>query len=120
MRVGIDVIELEKVPKDEKFLKKIALKSEIDYINTFKCEEGRHQRVAAIWCVKEAVFKCLGLGKDSGVTTKDVELCHEQSGRPYVKLYKTAKKAFENLGLKEIEISLSHSDKVVTAIAIAQ
>ena len=119
MRVGIDIIEIQKVPKDEKFLKKIALKSEILYMSSFKCEEGIHQRVAALWCVKEAVFKCLGLGKDSGVVAKDVELCHEPSGRPYVKLYKTAKKAFEALGLKEIEISLSHSDTYSTAIAIA-
>ena len=119
MRVGVDIIEINRVPDYEKFLNKIALKNEIGYIKSFKMQEARRQRVAALWCVKEAVFKCLGLGKDSGVTTKDVELSHEPSGRPYVKLYKTAKKAFENLELKEIEISLSHSDTYSTAIAIA-
>ena len=119
MRVGIDVIEIEKVSSDEKFLKKIALKGEIEYINSFKCEKGRREKIAALWCVKEAVFKCLGLGKDSKVTTKHVELCHEENGRPFVILSGVAKKAFTELGLKEIEISLSHSDTIATAIAIA-
>ena len=119
MRVGIDTIEVEKVSKDEKFFKKIATKQEIDYINSFKCEKGQNQRIASLWCVKEAVFKCLGLGKDSGVTTKDVELCHKESGAPFVKLSGVAKKQFEKLGLKEIEISVSHSDTIATAIAIA-
>ena len=120
MRVGIDVIEIQRVPQDEKFLKRVALKGELDYINSFKNEDARHQRIAALWCVKEAVFKCLGLGKDSGVKTKDVELCHEGSGRPYVKLCGVVKEAFDKLKLKEIEISLSHSDTIATAIAIAQ
>ena len=119
MRVGIDVIEIERVTEDESFLKKIALKSEIEYIKSFKCEKGRLERIASLWCVKEAVFKCLGLGRDSGVTTKHVELCHEESGQPYVKLSGVAKKAFDSLGLKEIEISLSHSTSIATAIAIA-
>lgn len=119
MRVGIDVIELEKVSKDEKFLKKIAHSEEIEYINQFNCEEAKHQRIAALWCVKEAVFKCLGLGKDSKVTTNDVMLCHDETGRPYVKLFGVAKSAFDKLKLKEIEISLSHSQTIATAIAIA-
>lgn len=120
MRVGIDTIELERVPVDEKFLNRVALSNEIDYINSFKNGNSRHQRIAALWCVKEAVFKCLGLGKNSQVTAKDVELCHDESGRPYIKLYRTAKKFFEELKLNEIEVSLSHTNELATAIAVAK
>lgn len=119
MKVGIDIIEIERVSMDEKFLKKIAFDEEIEYINSFKCEDGQRQRVAALWCTKEAVFKSLSLGKDSKVTMKDVMLCHNEDGSPYVKLFKVAKDAFEKLGLKGIEISISHTNISAIAIAIA-
>lgn len=118
MRVGIDVIELDKVPKTQAFLKRIAKPKEIEYINRYKCESGQRQRTATLWCVKEAVMKALGLGKDSGVTMKDIELCHEESGRPFVKLQKVAKNAFKELNLREIEISISHSETIASAICI--
>jgi len=120
MRVGIDVTELKDIPNDDKFLNRIANKSEVEYIKNFKCEKGQHQRIASLWSVKEAVMKCLGLGKDSKVTMKEIEVCHEESGRPYVKLSKVAAKAYKELKFTEIEISISHSENIVTAIAIAK
>jgi len=119
MKVGIDIIEINRAKDDEKFLNKIAFEEEIEYINSFKCEEVKKQRIAALWCVKEAVFKCLGLGKGSKVTTKDVMLCHHENGKPYVKLFGIAKDTFDNLKLNEIEVSISHSVSFATAIAIA-
>lgn len=118
MRVGIDMIELNRVPMTQEFLKRIAKPREIEYIKQYKCENGYRQRVAALWCVKEAVMKALGLGKDSGVTMKEIELCHEETGRPYVKLTRVAKSAFEKLNLRDIEISISHSETFATAICI--
>lgn len=118
MRVGIDIIELNRVSIDEKFIKKIANSYEQEYIDQYKCEEGKRQRIASLWCVKEAVMKALGLGRDSGVTMKDIELLHEDNGRPYVKLKKIALQQFKVLNLKEIEISISHSETIATAICI--
>lgn len=120
MRVGIDILEIGKIKDLESLLSKIALPGEIEYIKNFKCKEGQAQRTASLWCVKEAVFKALGLGKDSWVTTKEVELCHEETGRPFVKLYSKALEQFKKLNLKEIEISLSHSNTVATAICICK
>ena len=120
MKVGIDVLEYNKIKDPDKFLNRIGLENEIKYIKEFKTKQAQIQRIASLWCVKEAVFKCLNLGKNSKVSTKDVELCHESTGKPYVKLFNHALKAFQKLQAKEIEISLSHSDSLAIAICICK
>jgi len=120
MRTGIDIVEIERISLDDKFLSKIANEREIEYIKTYKTEQSQKESIAGLWAVKEAVFKLLGLGKNSGVAFKDIELLHEANGRPYVKLINIAEKTFINLGLKEIEISISHTKNNAVAVAIAQ
>lgn len=120
MKVGIDFIESEKVSLDEKFLNKICLADEKEYIFKNKCERGQRQRVAALWSVKEAVMKALGLGRESKVAFKDIQLCHEECGRPYVLLFGQAQKAFKTQNLTEIEVSISHSDSGAVAICIVK
>lgn len=120
MRVGIDTIELERVSVEDKFLKRIANECEEKFVKSYKCENGLRQRIASLWCVKEAVMKALGLGRDSKVTMKEIELLHEETGRPYVKLNGVALNRFKELGCNEIEISISHSDTIAMAICICK
>lgn len=117
--IGIDIIEIERVKTDENFLKKIAYQEEIDYILSSSCENVKKERISALWCVKEAVMKALGLGKNSGVVFKDIKLKHEESGKPFVELFGVAKTTFENnYKGKKIEISLSHSKTCAVAVAM--
>lgn len=117
--VGIDIIEVDRIDKSEKFLEKIALEIEIEYINRSKCESLRFQRLASLFCVKEAVMKALGTGASKGVSFKDICLCHEDSGKPYVYLLGKAQEIFkQQYKDKKIEISISHTEKYATAIAV--
>lgn len=118
MRVGIDHIQVKEIKLS--LIKKIALKDEEEYVNQFKTENGKIQRIGALWCVKEAVMKCLGLGKESKVSFKDIELCHDSTGRPYVKVYGVAKEMKDNLKLENLEISLSHTEESVVAICVGK
>ncbi len=119
MKVGIDISEIERLCGDEKILSRIASENEKQYVLSFS-SEGRLQRIASLWCVKEAVFKCLEVGKNSGAVMRDIELCHKDNGKPYVVLSGYLKDRFEKLELSEIEISISHSKTVATAIAVAR
>lgn len=119
--VGIDIIDIERVDKSEEFLKKIANEKEIEYVQKSFCESLRHQRTGALFCVKEAVMKALEMGKNSGVVFKDIELSHEESGKPIVILHgKALEKYQQNFADKKIEISLSHTPVMAIAIAILQ
>lgn len=117
--VGIDIIELDRVDTSDSFLNNIAHEDEIAYIKKPFCQQVQHERIAALFCVKEAVMKALGLGKKSGVVFKDIKLCHEESGKPFVELFGVAKQAFEkDFKDKIINISISHSKTIATAICI--
>jgi len=117
--VGIDIIELNRVDTSDNFLNKIAHEDEISYIKKTMCEQVQHERIASLFCVKEAVMKALGLGKNSGVVFKDIKLCHESSGKPYVELYGVAKEEYQKKYRNYyINISISHSKTIATAIAV--
>lgn len=117
--IGIDIIEVSRVQDNEKFLDKIAHQSEIDYINLTSNPSLRLQKIAALFSVKEAVMKALGLGKNSGVKFKDIILSHQSTGCPIVEVQGKAKEKLENdYPQKKIYVSLSHVEKVAVAIAI--
>lgn len=117
--IGIDLVEVERIDTSEAFLNRIAWEEEIEYINKNKSENLHKQKISALFCVKEAVMKALEMGKNSGVVFKDIILCHEESGKPFVKLGGKAKERFDSaFAGKKIEVSISHTKNYATAIAM--
>lgn len=117
--VGIDIIEVKRIDFSDEFMNKIAYESEIEYIKKSPCESLCRQRLASLFCVKEAVMKALEMGKGSGVVFKDIEMKHYNTGKPYVTLYgKAIEKYNECFKGMSIEISLSHTEEYATAIAV--
>lgn len=116
--VGIDILDLERLDFSDKFMEKIAVTEEIEYIKKSSCESLQRQRLGALFCVKEAVIKALEMG-GSGVSFKEIQLSHHQNGKPYVLLFGKAKEKFDSdFAGKRIEVSLSHTPNYATAIAI--
>ncbi len=113
--IGFDLQEVKEIKNPQKLLDKIALESEVAYIKNYKC--NFEERVASLWTVKEAVFKALDISEGE-ISYKEIELCHKESGAPFVKLYGKAKSRFESLNAKEIEISISHQKNVVGCVVV--
>ena len=114
--LGIDIIEVERIEKNlqnPSFLQKILSKEEIEYVNQFK---DKISHIAGFFCVKEAVMKALEDCKN--IAFKDIEVLHNANGKPYVKLYGKALEVFEKQNCKSIEISISQTKTVATAICI--
>lgn len=112
--IGFDLQEVERISDEQKLLGKIALDSEKEYIQKFKCDFK--MRVAALWSVKEAVFKALDV-TEGEISFKEIELCHKENGAPYVVLHGKAKDRLESIGGKEIHVSISHQKSIVGAAA---
>jgi len=114
--IGFDLQEVRKIKNEDKLLLKIAVQSEIDYIDSFV--KNRKEKVASLWAVKEAVFKALDINAGE-ISFKEIELCHKENGLPFVKLSGKALNIF-NQKFKSIEISISHQKSIVGAIAICE
>ena len=86
---------------------------EIDYCR------GRFPQIAARFASKEAVMKALGTGI-RGVPWKSIEVYRPRGKAPQIRLYGNAKRKAEELGIKEIAISISHSRNYAVASVVAQ
>ena len=113
---GIDIIEIDRIQNvlikhPKRFLRKIFTEYEINYCR------GRATQLAARFASKEAAMKALGTGI-RGVGWREVEVQRLRSGKPYIILHGRAKKRAEFMGIKKIELSISHSKNLATAMVI--
>ena len=94
--IGTDIIEINRIEKavqNEKFIKRIYTKNEIEY-----CESKGLQKYQSY------------AGKFSA---KDFEILNDKTGKPYVKFDINIE------GLKDIEISISHCKEYAIAYVVA-
>ena len=116
--IGNDIIEIERIEKaisKEGFKNKIYTQRELENIEK---RGNRTETYAGIFSAKEAISKAIGTGVREFSLT-DLEILNDDLGKPYVvvseKLDKILKTKKENY---QIEISISHSKKYATAMAI--
>lgn len=117
--IGIDNTEIDRIKKNldnEKFLNKIFSKNEQEYL---KLRKYNAQTAAGMFAAKEAVSKCLGTGF-SNFGPCHVEIIKDEMGKPYVNLLNNALKRAEELEIKTIHVSISHTREIATAICIAE
>ena len=120
MKTGIDIIKTNRIAKfvnNTKFLEKCFTQHEIKYFNT-KPKINVPQVISGHFALKEAVGKALGTGlMREGVSFKDIQIMHKESGAPYVVLGGQAGDIFKSLG-SQIEVSIAHTQNIATAICI--
>ena len=116
--IGNDIIEIERI---EKAILREGFKNKVYTQKELKNIEKRGNRVetyAGIFSAKEAISKAIGTGVREFSLT-DLEILNDDLGKPYVvvseKLNKILKNKKEDY---QIEISISHSKKYATAMAI--
>ena len=116
--IGNDIIEIERIEKailKEGFKNKVYTQRELENIEK---RGNRTETYAGIFSAKEAISKAIGTGVREFSLT-DLEIINDDLGKPYVvvsekldKILKTKKEDYQ------IEISISHSKKYATAMAI--
>ncbi len=114
---GIDMIEISRVAKSVKksaFLNRVYGESEI---REFKNIGMKIQSAAASFAAKEAFAKALGTGI-AGFSLREVEVLHEDNGRPYLNLSGMAKRLAEEKNLR-FSLSITHTQEYAAAIVIA-
>lgn len=75
---------------------------------------------AGRWSAKEAVFKSLGVcSKGAGAPLYDIEILSDENGAPKVTLRGEALEAAKKVGVKNVDVSISHSDTQAIAVAVS-
>ena len=79
---------------------------------------GKVQRLAGRFAAKEAISKVLGTGIRS-IRWREMEILPDSLGKPTVTLYGSAARRAELLLLGPIGISITHTDDLAIAFAVA-
>jgi holo-[acyl-carrier protein] synthase len=115
--VGTDVIEIERVRRALErypgFRDRCFTEAEQAY-----CESRANppQHYAARFAGKEAVGKALGFGVARAFAWRDVEIVGRP--KPEVRLYGRMQAWAERAGAAEIDLSMSHSRELATAVCV--
>lgn len=80
---------------------------------------GRVERLAGRFAAKEAVLKAIGTGFGAGVAFCDVIIHRAPGSPPKVRLMRGAARAAADRGITGWHLSISHSEKLAIASAIA-
>lgn len=117
--VGTDLVEIERF---RLAMQRRASLPERLFSEDERAYAFRHRdpapRLAARFGAKEAVMKALGVGLGA-FKLRDVEVVRRPSGAPVVALYGKAAALAEERGVTDWHLSLTHTDLVAMAVAIA-
>lgn len=110
---GVDLIEIARIAgvlkrHPQRFLDKVFTPEEVAYCR------GRVAELAVRFAAKEAISKALGTGL-RGVFFREMEIHNDRRGKPLVRLHGAAARRAAELGIKTLEVSLSHTDELAIA-----
>ena len=119
MRTGVDIVKISRIKtildkSKESFYRRIFTDSEVEYITK---KNHDHKTVAGMFASKESISKLIGTGIGE-ISWKDIEVSHDESGRPYVLLNEKLNSRLSDLNLNNIELSISHEEEYAIAFSL--
>jgi fatty acid synthase subunit alpha len=113
--IGIDIENIDRFKNlDKHLMERVYSQNEIEYCQKYS---DAHIHFAGMWCAKEAVVKALN---DLSLAVGEIEILHKTCGAPYVNITPKLQQYFESKNIKNIHISISHTDAIATAIALLE
>lgn len=120
--MGSDLAEVHRIQQSverygARFLERVYTEIERSYSMRKK---NYAERLAGRFAAKEAGMKAIGTGWRRGVTWKDFEVVNEPSGKPTLKLSGAAARIAEQMGVKSIALSITHTAAMAMAVVILE
>jgi len=116
---GVDIVKVERFNTEQspRFIQRVFSVREQAYLATKGAES-----MAGLFAAKEAVAKAIGTGF-TGFFPCDIEVLHDENGKPYVVLHGTAEEVIKKATFSRcfsIHISISHSATDAIAFAVLE
>lgn len=133
LRTGIDVIEIVRIQRavdrwGERFLRRTFTDRELADCGAAGSDSPpwRYGSLAARWAAKEATAKAFGVGfrglgaggEPLGVTLLEIEVVRGPLRRPLLHLHGRAAQLAEQLGLRDLALSMSHARDYAVASVV--
>lgn len=120
--IGIDLIETSRIRGTldkfgDRFFRRVFTAKEVEYCSSMKFPD-RH--LAARFAAKEAVSKCFGTGIGKDLGWKDIEVTHDELGKPLIQLHGGGIELARRLNIQKIHVSLSHTENYGCAMAVVE
>ena len=118
--LGLDIAEIDRIEAaitrhGAPFLERIYTPQKPVYCESHK---NKFERYAARFAAKEAAMKALGTGWSHGVRWRDIEVARDPSGKPTLHLEGAARQIADQLGVKNISLTITHSGNLALAQVI--
>ena len=119
--IGTDLIEVSRIQKVMErqigFRDKIYTPGEISYCESKK---NKYQHYAARFSAKEAFLKAIGTGWRFGLRFADIDVYHDEYGKPLIRLYGKAEELAKREAIINIHVSLTHIKEYANAVVIIE
>ena len=119
VRTGIDVVGVDRlrrlVEDHAEREPEVFTAGELKYC---RGKRRRYEHMAARFAAKEAVLKAFGTGISQRMRWTEVEVVSESNGRPRIVLDGAVAAYAERHGLRDLDVSLAHTEGLAVAQAI--
>ena len=118
---GIDLVDCPRIEEmvkrhGDRFTDRVFTAAEQAYAESNK---NSIEKFAGRFAAKEAVLKLLGTGWRGKIAWTDIEIVNNSAGQPEVALTGEVKKIADELGIKHISVSITHTANFAIASAVA-
>jgi holo-[acyl-carrier protein] synthase len=120
--IGVDIVKVDRIEKaverwGHRFLKRIFTADEIE-----RCQKRARpaQCLALRFAAKEAFAKALGLGMREGLRWRDIEVVHDNFGKPDLLLHNQAQRLLEAMEASRTWLSLSDERESALAVVVLE
>ena len=118
--LGLDVAEIDRIEAAIKrhpasFIERIYTPAEAAYCQQFT---PPYERFAGRFAAKEAAMKALGTGWTRGIRWRDIEVVRVRGGKPTLRLDGAARTIADQIGVKHISMTITHSGNLAIAQVI--
>ena len=121
--IGIDMVKIDRIKRildskrGDRFRKRVFCPSEAEYASR---KRRPYEHFAGFFAVKEAFMKACGEGWRKGLKFSEIQVLHDDSGAPRLRLAGKSKEYSEKLNANKVHISISHDTDYAVGIVIIE
>lgn len=120
--IGTDIVEVQRIVEvwqrqGEKLVQRVLTPAEQNQLEGLTHDDAKARFLAKRWCAKEAIAKALGTGIAKGIGWQQMEIAHDELGKPVVLLTGAAKDRLLSMNAETVLISISDERHYVVAFS---